>query len=67
VTDTTDTEHGERYGFSRMTGTWYRITEWEERDGEHIVARQKEEVVREDVPQEWLDATDETTYGDSDE
>jgi len=50
-----------------MTGTWYRITEWEERDGEHIVARQKEEVVREDVPQEWLDATDETTYGDSDE
>lgn len=43
------------YGYSEVTDTWYRVSEWEHVDGEHIRAIRKEHVDREDVPQEWVD------------
>jgi len=52
----------ERYGYSRMTGTWYLLHDWEDKGDGKVVAKGKTEVDREDVPQKWLDATDETTY-----
>lgn len=49
----------ERYGYSRMTDTWYRVTEWEDLGDGKIKAKSKKRVPREDVPQEWIEATDE--------
>jgi hypothetical protein len=47
----------EVYARSPMTDTWYRVTEYEERgENGQIVAKQKEEVDREDVPEEWQKA-----------
>ncbi len=51
-----------RYGYSRMTDTWYRVTEWDDLGDGKIRAKSKEPVDREDVPQEWLEATDERPY-----
>lgn len=47
------------YAYSRVTDTWYRVTEYDRVEGEKIVAKEKVEVDREAVPQAWLDATDE--------
>lgn len=48
-----------RYGYSIMTDTWYRVSEWERIDDESIRAKSKEPVEREDVPEKWLDAVTE--------
>lgn len=48
-----------RYAYSALTDTWYRVTEYEELGDGQIRAKSKEEVPREDVPQRWLDATEE--------
>jgi len=53
---------GERYAKSPMTGTYYRVTKWEQREGAedgHIVALEKEEVDRAKVPAPWLNALEE--------
>ena len=49
-------ETGERYAYSELTGTWYRVTEWEWVDKENgkLKAKQKTEVDKSDVPQAWL-------------
>jgi len=52
----------ERYGYSRLTDTWYRVTDWEDLGDGKIQAKSKEEVPREEVPQEWLNATEERGY-----
>ena len=51
----------QRYGYSKMTDTWYRVDEWDWHDKEkgQIRAREKTEVDREEVPQHWIDATEE--------
>jgi hypothetical protein len=57
----------EKYGYSRLTDTWYRVTEWEDLGGGKIKAKSKKEVPREDVPQEWIEATKERSIApDSD-
>lgn len=47
------------YGYSPFTDTWYSFSEYEEAGDGVRVTGQKTEVDRDDVPQEWLDATDE--------
>lgn len=51
-----------RYGYSRMTDTWYRVYAWKNLGDGKIQAKSKEEVSRDDVPQRWLDAVDEKPY-----
>lgn len=45
------------YARSPVTGNWYRVTDYEKagEDG-RIVANEKEEVPREEVPEDWQDA-----------
>lgn len=57
--ENTDSDDAERYAYSRLSDTWYIVHDWERVEGDKIIANSKEEVPREDVPQEWLDATDE--------
>jgi len=47
----------EVYSKSPLTGKWYRVTDWDEA-GENgkIVAKSKEEVDREEVPDHWIKA-----------
>jgi len=54
-------DDSERYAYSLLTDTWYRVTEWEwrDRDKGQIIAKSKTEVAREDVPQGWLNGTEE--------
>ena len=53
---------GIRYAQSPLTGTYYRVTEWDEHEGRgKIVAREKHEVDREEVPEVWLAAIDDQT------
>jgi hypothetical protein len=52
----------ERYGYSRLTDSWYRVTEWKDLGDGKIQAQSKEKVPREEVPQEYLDATKERGY-----
>jgi hypothetical protein len=53
------TDDNQRYGYSKLTDTWYILHDWERLEGEKVVAKSKEEVPREEVPQKWIDATDE--------
>jgi len=50
-----DIQRGERYARSPITGTYYRVTAWVEYGGRKIRAVNKEEVAKEDVPEEWLE------------
>lgn len=65
MTDTNNTDdldidpEDTRYGYSWVTDTWYKVYDWEDREGDMILAENKEEVPREEVPQRYLDATDE--------
>lgn len=52
-------DNNERYGYSKITDTWYRLDDWEDLGDGKVRAKGKTEVPREEVPQEWLDATDE--------
>jgi len=47
-----------RYAKSPMTGDYYRVTEYEDLGDGKIQAREKEQVDREDVPDEWLAVLD---------
>lgn len=49
----------ERYGYSQLTDTWYRVTDYEDLGDDKIRAKNKEEVPREEVPQEWIDGVEE--------
>lgn len=51
-----DEEADEIYAHSSTTGAYYRVTEWEDLGGGKIQARSKEQVEKEDVPDEWLEA-----------
>lgn len=51
-------ESGERYAKSPLTGNYYRVTKWKDLGGGKIQAQQKEQVDREDVPDEWLEVLD---------
>lgn len=53
-----DNDSTDRYGYSQLTDTWYRVTDWDDLGDGKIQAKSKEEVDREDVPQEWVDATE---------
>lgn len=48
---------GYRYGYSQMTDTWYRVTDWEYAGDGKIVAKSKTKVPKEEVPADWLTAT----------
>ena len=49
----------EVYAKSPLTGQWYRVTEWHEAGpGGKIVSNSKEEVDREEVPDEWVKAVE---------
>ncbi|ELY68886.1 hypothetical protein [Natrinema versiforme] len=52
-------ETDDRYAYSRLTDTWYRVFDYDHVEGDKIIANSKEEVAREDVPQEWLERIDE--------
>jgi len=47
------------YAKSPLTGTWYRVYEYERQDGGKLVAKQKEQ-----VPDEWIEATEEAMSDD---
>ncbi len=49
-------QYGERYAYSRITDTWYRVTAWEECGEGKIQAKNKEPVEPSDVPDEWREA-----------
>jgi hypothetical protein len=49
----------ERYAYSQLTDTWYIVHDWEALGDGKIEAKSKEKVARENVPQEWIEATDE--------
>jgi len=59
MTNDTSTDVTERYGYSKLTDTWYLLHDWEDLGDGKLRAKSKEEVPREEVPQEWLEATDE--------
>lgn len=48
-----------RYAYSWVTDTWYRVPKYDDLGDGKIQAKSKEEVPRDDVPQAWLNATDE--------
>jgi ribosomal protein L37E len=50
-----------RYARSPLTGKWYRVSDWDELEDGKIVAKSKEEVDREDVPEHWAEAIEEAT------
>jgi len=54
------TETGERYAYSELTGTWYKVMEWQWVDKENgkLKAKEKTEVPKSDVPKAWLVAKD---------
>lgn len=45
-----DVQTGETYKQCPVTGNWFRVTEWVERQNDRIVALEKEEVHQSDVP-----------------
>lgn len=54
----------EVYAHSELTDTWYRVTDYEEAGpGGKIVAKSKEEVDREDVPDHWVKAIENNSEG----
>lgn len=53
---------GVRYGYSQLTDTWYRVTDWEDLGDGKIRAKSKEEVDRKEVPQEAIQAIDERSF-----
>ena len=59
----TETPSGEdnRYAYSRLTDTWYRVDEWEWRNEAkgQMIAKSKTEVNRDDVPQKWISGVQE--------
>ena len=60
MSDRSDGEvaHGERYAKSPLTGKYYRVTSWVDLGDGKIQSREKEEVDRSEVPEEWLEAID---------
>lgn len=58
------TDGGARFGYSMMTDTWYRVTEYDDLGDGQIRAKSKEKVPREEVPQDVLDATTERSDRD---
>jgi hypothetical protein len=61
MSDTHSGEIDHRYGYSRLTDTWYRVDDWEVHNEEkgQIVAKSKNEVDRDDVPQHWINGVEE--------
>ena len=55
----TDNDSTDRYAYSQLTDTWYRVADWDDLGDGKIQAKSKEEVAREEVPQEWIEATEE--------
>jgi len=57
----TSSGEGERYAYSRLTDTWYRVDEWEWRNKPkgQMIAKLKTEVNRDDVPQKWISGVEE--------
>jgi len=53
-----DWQRGERYAKSPLTDAYYRVTAWVDHGDGKIQAKEKEEVEREEVPDDWLDALD---------
>jgi hypothetical protein len=53
-----------RYAYSKLTDTWYRVTEYDVLDRGRIQAREKEEVPRDEVPEAWLEAVEERDRDD---
>jgi len=43
------------YAKSELTDSWYRVWEYERKDGENIIAKSKTEVSKEEVPDQWVD------------
>lgn len=56
-------DDAERYAYSRLTDTWYIVHDWKDLGDGKIQAKSKEQVDREDVPKEWIEATDERSLG----
>lgn len=49
---------GDRFAKSPATGTYYRVSEWEDLGDGYIRATSKTPVPREDVPEDWLEVLD---------
>lgn len=48
-----------KYGRGAVTGQWYRVTEYEDLGDGKLIAKSKQEVDRDEVPQHVLNATEE--------
>jgi len=55
------------YAYSKVTDSWYRVSEYEQKDGDKIIAKEKREVDKDDVPQEWINAIDDTPFEEENE
>lgn len=57
------TQTGEKYMKSPLSGQWYKVTKWENVDGKpgHHIAKEKEPVDAEEVPDEIRDGLDEVS------
>jgi len=55
------TEQETRYAYSKLTDTWYKVTDWKwiNKEKGQMKTYEKEEVKRENVPEKWLGAVDE--------
>lgn len=45
-----------RYAYSEITGTWYRVWQYDDLGNGQIVAKEKESVDVEEVPEVWIEA-----------
>lgn len=56
-----DNENGgmERYAYSQLTDQWYIVHEYEDLGDGRIVAKSKDPVDRDEVPQHWIDGVNE--------
>lgn len=53
----------DRYGKGAVTGQWYRVSEWEDVGGGKMIAKSKEPVDEDEVPEIWRGAMEWTLEG----
>jgi hypothetical protein len=52
-------KNGDRFGYSQVSDTWYRIDEFDDHGDGKITAKSKTEIDRAEVPEACLEATEE--------
>jgi hypothetical protein len=65
MTGVCEAANGDRFAYSRLTDTWYRVTEYEDHGDGKLTAKSKTIIDRSEVPDECLAATAEQTEADT--